>query len=70
MGAKKKAMKKSSLEIKVADLVKAVEEAMQYAVDEDCPAEDAPVYLAGRDIYALHVLHVLEALGIEVKEPR
>ncbi len=58
------------LQTRVDLLVKRLEEAMQEAVDNEVPAEDAPVYLAGkRDVYAAHVLIVLEDLGIKVPVP-
>lgn len=76
MASKKKAAKKSStkampgLEKRMVDLIGRLTEAMAEAVDNEVPAEDAPVYLAGkRDVYAAHVLIVLEDLGIKVPVP-
>ncbi len=67
--AEKKA-RTTKLEKRAADLVKRLKTAMNEAVDNEVPAEDAPVYLAGkRDVYAAHVLIVLEDLGIDVPVP-
>lgn len=71
MASKKKVVKKSpSLDKRVQDLVGRLTDAMEEAVDNEIPGEDAPVYLAGkRDVYAGHVLIVLEDLGIKVPVP-
>lgn len=68
--AKKDAPKFPGLDRKVIDLCGRLQDAMQEAVDNEVPAEDAPVYLAGkRDVYAASVLIVLEDLGIKVPVP-
>lgn len=74
MASKKKTAKKNismpGLDKKVANLIGRLTEAMEEAIDNEVPAEDAPVYLAGkRDVYAAHVLIVLEDLGIKVPVP-
>lgn len=67
MAAKRKM---PGLERKAVDLIGRVQEAMQEAVDNEIPAEDAAVYLAGKwDVCAGHVLKVLEDLGIKMKVP-
>lgn len=67
---KKQAAKRPHLERHVDNLVARLKEAMADAVDNEIPPEDAPVYLAGkRDVYAGHVLIVLEDLGIKVPVP-
>lgn len=67
---KKKTAAMPGLEKRVRDLVGRLTEAMEEAVDNEIPAGDAPVYLAGkRDVYAAHVLIVLEDLGIKVPVP-
>ena len=63
-------VKMPGLEKKVVDLIGRLQDAMQEAVENEIPAEDAPVYLAHkRDVYAAHVLIVLEDLGIKMKVP-
>lgn len=58
------------IERKLLDLIGRVDDAMLEAVDNEIPAEDAPVYMAGRsDMYAGHVLLVLEDLGIKLPRP-
>jgi hypothetical protein len=58
------------IEKKLLDLICRVDDAMLEAVDNEIPAEDAPVYIAGRvDMYAGNVLLVLEDLGIKLKRP-
>lgn len=71
MASKKKAAPKfRGIDKKLVDLICRLDEAMQEAVDNEIPPEDAPVYLAGkRDVYAAHVLIVLEDLGIKVPIP-
>lgn len=66
----RRATKMPGLESKVVDLVSRLQDAMAEAVDNEIPPEDAPVYLAGkRDVYAGHVLIVLEDLGVKIKIP-
>ncbi len=68
--AKAGAPKFPGLDRKVIDLCGRLQDAMLEAVDNEVPAEDAPVYLAGkRDVYAANVLIVLEDLGIKVPVP-
>ncbi len=69
MAAKKKP-KFPGIERKLLDLIGRLTDAMQEGVDNEIEPGDAPVYLAGkRDVYAGHVLIVLEDLGIKVPVP-